>query len=594
MLRRIRNDQSGLTLVETLVALTVFLIVSIGITPLMLTAIRGAGVSRSLTVGKNVAVEAMERVRGLPYFVSVQGQTTPTRRDVLDLYYPDKAAAGTSGYQAGTFSYVTRCTSTTQTPAASGALACPKSMPDGTTVTYTATFVQPNTATTPQTFTALDPAAGYNWSATATEAPKSYLLNMVIEASWNYTGRTRSAKLTTIVGERTIAPTELQAEGDVFYVVEARTSYTDDDPAGRESTMEATAGISESKIENKAVAVADHSSRTGRLLVTESEFGTDPGGDVVDLSGAVSTVHAPPNLASTDVTAATQTATHPSLPGAPAVGFLGETFVDDPSAVVTNELPLASGKFQFMGGSGTDAFWIQNDVGVQGATDLLLDPTKHVLDLNRQQSTKILGESRAQATAISPSSSRKVEGYAQAQFGQLDLLPAILGGASRPVVSVSDFSASVTCTSTAQTSASVAGTWSATLNYWNESDPNDGLPAGSYVSVPLSGSLTSTATDPLAAVKASNPMVYEDPVSSAKDIYLFDADPSDPVLGYLSDWWSRTRIDSSEDIEGRTTSVSLDGAIQISTAPVNPQVPVSNVSVSIGALSCQAVDARGL
>ena len=98
-LDRIRSDK-GLTLVETLVALTIFAIVSAAIVPLIASGLKGASLSRSYTVAKALAAGAMERARGLPYFVSVQGTIPPARRDLLDLYFPDRntgfSATGTN------------------------------------------------------------------------------------------------------------------------------------------------------------------------------------------------------------------------------------------------------------------------------------------------------------------------------------------------------------------------------------------------------------------------------------------------------------------------------------------------------------------
>ncbi|HEX2196941.1 MAG TPA: type II secretion system protein, partial [Actinomycetota bacterium] len=61
---RRRRREGGFTLVETLAAMMIFSLVTLGTTPLLLSSIRGATLSGSFTVGKNLASEAMERVRG--------------------------------------------------------------------------------------------------------------------------------------------------------------------------------------------------------------------------------------------------------------------------------------------------------------------------------------------------------------------------------------------------------------------------------------------------------------------------------------------------------------------------------------------------
>src|SRR5688500_1177579 len=126
MMRMLRRDK-GLTLIETSVALLIFSMVTLGLTPVLVGSLRGSTTSRSYTVGKNAATQAMERIRGLPFFESMKGVVSPTRRDVLDLYFPDLG----SGYSAGKFT--TTCTQTTSTPAASGPAACPPKLADGTT-----------------------------------------------------------------------------------------------------------------------------------------------------------------------------------------------------------------------------------------------------------------------------------------------------------------------------------------------------------------------------------------------------------------------------------------------------------------------------
>ncbi len=88
------SDQ-GFSLVEVLAAMSVFGIITLGTVPLVLTSLKGAALSRSYTVGKNLAVQAMERARGLPYYVDFPTQKAyasdtgaPRKVDLLDMYYP--------------------------------------------------------------------------------------------------------------------------------------------------------------------------------------------------------------------------------------------------------------------------------------------------------------------------------------------------------------------------------------------------------------------------------------------------------------------------------------------------------------------------
>ena len=61
--------------------------------------------------------------------------------------------------------------------------------------------------------------------------------------------------------------------------------------------------------------------------------------------------------------------------------------------------------------------------------------------------------------------------------------------------------------------------------------------------------------------------------------------------GYLLDWsFSGLTVSTSGD--GRLTNVTSDGAIRIDTAPLNPAIPTSTLSVAIGKFSCEALDNR--
>jgi prepilin-type N-terminal cleavage/methylation domain-containing protein len=595
MFRRCKN-QKGLTLIETMVALVVFSIVALGITPLMLSSMRGAALSRSYTEGKNLGVEAMERVRGLPYFVSVQGLVTPQRRDVLDLYFPDLGA----GYDAGTQTFTTTCTETSQSPAASGALACPRNIPAGYTVAFEATFVNAS-GTDPETYVPKAPPAGYNWNSTATELAPTQLLKMVVHVSWLRSGSTRDVRLIGLIGERAQSSEQVRGNAQIDYVIRGSTGFTeepDDDDPGRTSHLEAIAGELESNVQTRTVSTADQSSRAARITLTEDEFNSDPAGTLADASGATSTLHATPNVATvpaSDAGLPDPQVTHTELDGDPRVGYFGSTSANTGSAIaqVLNELPTAGGRFDFTSGTGQPRFWVNNVIGTDGVAELHLDPASAMLDVQRTGSARLSGETTAVTTALSPSASRKVESTAVAEFAQLNLLPVsyILDLTSaKSVISIDDFAAALTCRATANATPSLAtGSWSATLRYWRDPS-NDGVPAGAYESVALSGSTTSSTPDPLAAIEAAaNPLVF-DALDNDDDVYLFDT-PTE--RGYLQDWWSRPQMTSTNDSSGRDTSVNLDGALQIITAPVNPDDDASSISVSIGSMSCKAVDKRG-
>jgi prepilin-type N-terminal cleavage/methylation domain-containing protein len=584
MFRRQPAD-AGFSLIETLAALTIFTLVTLGVTPVMIMSLRGASLSRSYTKGKNIAVKAMERIRGLPYFVSV-GSVAPVtepRVDVLDLYFPDMTSSGSSGYRSTTSSFVTTCTDTSVSPTANGGLACPREISEGYTVRFESTFVTPSESQ----FSTVVPS-GYNWNSTNTETAPSPLLKMVVDVSWTHGGRIRNTSLTTLLGERDLAEDEVRGGAEIDYVVQGLTGYVDSD--GTPSNLVAVVGSSESRIESRTVTSADQMVEAGRLTLTREEVGTDPAVTLADEFGASDSLHAPPNTyPAPDVAGAAVTVTHPDL-NVPVAG-LADGGVDDPGAKVEAGLPTATGGFQFAGSS-EHIFEILNDPGAAGRDELHLAGGP-MLSVDELGSTGLSGATNAYATALTPSAGRKVEANATAQFGKLRMLPAdFVRDADASVIVITDFSSSLTCRATASAATSQAtGSWSATLRYWADIDPDDGIAEGNYVSVPLSGAVGSGASDPLATLKAtSNPLIFDD-ADPDKDVYLFD---DGTVPGYLSDWSSRPEIQSSIDPSGRSSTVDLDGAIQIVSAAVDPQISRSEVTASVGAMSCEAVDKRGL
>jgi prepilin-type N-terminal cleavage/methylation domain-containing protein len=580
------SAQSGFSLIETLAALTLFTIVVLGVTPVMISSLRGASLSRSYTKGKNIAVEAMERIRGLPYFVSV-GSVAPVtepRVDVLDLYFPDMAPNGPSGYQSGSRTYVTTCTSNSDSPQANGALACPAKMPVPYTLRFEATFVSPS-----DSGLATVTPSGYNWNSTNTEIAPSPLLKMVVRVSWTHLGATRSTALTTLLAQRDLAEDEVRGTAQVDYVVQGLTGYVDS--SGIPSNLVALVGSSESRVETRTVTSADQTVESGRLTLTREEVGSHSAVTLADEFGASASLHAPPNsYPAPNVVGSPIAVTHPDL--ALPVAGLGLSTVDDPGVKVENDLPTATGGFNFDTSLGL-SYEVFNDPGSRGIEELhLVDEA--MLSAERVGASELSGATNAYATPLTPTATRKVETSATAQIAKLRMLPAaFVTHPDASVIVVTDFSASLTCRATANVGTSSAtGTWTAMLWYWSDLNPSDGIALGQYVSVPLSGSVSSSATtDPLAALKASsNPLVF-DHLEPDKDIYLFD---DGNVPGYINDWSSRPEIPASIDASGRRSTVDLDGAIQIVSAAVNPASPRSKVTASVGAMSCEAVDKRGL
>lgn len=586
LMRPLLRSSRGFTLIETLAALMVFTIVTLGVIPLLTASLRGTNLSRSHNVAKNIAVRAMERVRGLPFHVAYE--TEPGDVDVLDLYHPGATNPAT-----------------TVCPAA-GTPECPQDLPNGYTLTYVATFVGSDGVTaTPATS-----LVGYNTNAVNVDEPPASLLRMQITVAWDtVAGLARDYSMTTLIGDRVFGRLKTKGTAKVDYGIRVGTSFSGPD----RTDLTALGGTSLSSTEVRTNGAADQTVRVGELTLLDADDGT-----VVDSgNGAVVDAHAPPTLNVADTTAA---GTIVTAPGVGDVAGLDTTEAGDPEpdgnvrVAVASELPSANGGFEFnVGGSSVLDFWVDNPQADRIANP---DDTLHL-----QSGAKLLSIStldsptspNAAAASLSGFTSSEAEdeddgvhSYAEMNIETLRLLPTDFIGAvdntyGGAVIAIDDFRATMSCDAYADTTAGTGDAeieWSATLHYWRDTIPENGPVTGEYVAVPLSG----TGGDSLSAIAQGidNPLVYDAPsdgdpttVDEERDIYLF---PTETNPGYLQTWASDNDVADGADIsdDGRTATASLEGALQIDTA----QIPATTgfdefaMSVTIGSMSCEAVDFR--
>lgn len=598
------GDEAGFTLIEVLAAITIFAIITVGLIPLLASAMRNTMLTRSFAVEKQVVQSALENARGLPYFV-----TGTNRTDVLDLYFPNlvtgstvttpEAGSVTSGYSSTAKTFTTVCTPTTAAPSGSGPVACPHNLADGssglpahTTLVFVAQFL--NRSMAPVT-----PPSGYSY-ATATTSPSS-LLKFTVTAYWSIGGRTRSFSNTTLIGSRKLNNEVVHADGELTYLVQVLTGYNDAD--GSQSTLSATLGSSDSAASIKAISSSDQDAVAGNATLNQGDYGTTQASTVGSIQGATAAVGAPPNLWPGSSASAPAATLGPQLPAgffsSPLnIAGLGANQTSPAGVQVNNDLPQAQGGFSF-NGTGNDSLWVTNQAN--DSSFLQLDPTVAMVRVDHS-ATPSSGSTSAVATAVTPSSSRHVEATVSADMGKVSILPTtfICTGASldptctsgptageTSVVVITGFHLTLDCNSTVSSSASATGSWSATLWYW------DGT-AKKYVSRAIGGS-SAGGTDGLQGL--GNPLVF-DSSDNSKDVYLFDTDgPDGPQKGYLSSLSDIANIPSSKDAGGISTNVTLDGAIKVVTTPTDPSLPgaanPTGINVTIGNASCLAEDKRG-
>lgn len=192
-LRRSSADDDGFSLVEILVAITIFGIVATAVLPVLLAGIRGGTHAKLTTQAKNIAQERLELMRNLPYYVA---QQNGDYRDVLDIYFRDVQAVGVvtaddpcvaRGYVAATTSY--RCDL-------------------GGSVIGQATFSQVVETTFLNAQGAVvAPRSTYDSQAVNLDAPASSLLSVVITTTWTQGAESRDFVLRSrIVNSATDVP----------------------------------------------------------------------------------------------------------------------------------------------------------------------------------------------------------------------------------------------------------------------------------------------------------------------------------------------------------------------------------------------------
>lgn len=599
---RVRSER-GFSLVETLSALVVFSLVTLGIVPVLLTSIRGTNIARSFTQGKNVGLEAMERVRGVPFHIDYG--TQPSRVDVLDLYFPNLTAFNT-GTCTGYFTASTTCTSTghvagktpgylTTCPAA-GVPACPAGIPAGHSITYQASFIQDEnppltTAGDEETYDRVPPTAGYRYDLVGSDQPPKLLVEMTITVRWTLEGRARSYELKTLLGDRQFGDFKLKASARVDHVINVVAGYSSQgiDPI---SELTAVTGFSESKIESRRLSTADNTTRSVQFRLVDAEAlpgcppSPCPGEDLATPeSGAESVVVAPPDTSAPDVNVIDIAFSHPNPGTFGKVAEADDTSTLNVSAAVASAVPVARGEFRFSPGSSILDLGVLNKRGSQSDIGLAGDEVLEVRKLPAGTNS-ILGNTLTQANAVGSG----VNATAHAEFGDLQLFPVNFIPSAEGVVVIENFTATVDCDATTTGTADAPDvSYSATLKYWFDPVENDVLDGG-YLQV----TLTLDGSDPLPGIKSANPLVW-DRNPDTKDVYLFPK-TSPARDGYLNDWSSLTTATTSVGDSGRIVTGNLEGAISIETGGVEKSGstvdPDTNLGISIGVLSCSAEDRR--
>lgn len=423
----------------------------------------------------------------------------------------------------------------------------------------------------------------------------------------------------------------MQGNATIDYALRADTGYsltsgTYPSPCSTEpcnhSEMIYSLGLSDARIETKDTSTADVTTRfaEARVIRTYPAGTTPPASPPPDLTyvtGATSILHAPPYefRALDDQRTTIADVANPDQPMT-LQGRIYQHENHDMKVDVSNELPQAEGSFRTPpGASGTLEWYVNNSQRDPSSTGPMHLDTGWPLIMGQKYSTTtganwFRGFTKANTGAVG-SGDRRVQTTASVDIPWLYIFPKIYAGRngadSFAPLQFYDFAADVDCKSTGNpATASASATWSTAFMYKYDISNNGKFDIGlGQATLTSTGNdvLNSTSVpDALAAIKAQNPLIYDgaNPCCDANsDVYLFETRSSTGAItkrGYLSDWAANKVVQTSESPDGRITSASINGAIRVETAGIRqtltPELPQTAISLSLGKLSCNAVDNR--
>jgi hypothetical protein len=561
------------------VALGILMMLVTALLPQLVVGIQATSTSRLVTQAKGVAQAELETMRNLPYHVSYDAGDF---RDVLDYYYKDLAAPGTSPVckagaklappKPGWTGYVApsavRCS---YEPATGAFYRTVRLVPaaEGISAFTVVTSTQFLSASTPPA--AVTPQSGYNTQSAVGGEPASSQIGATVTVLYTERASLRPTSVTTQIARQPQLTTRVHADAVVSAV-----EVGSETPAGVPVSLSAGQLSLTGSLTHASKVVATLAATSGALATGEKA------------GGAAATVSAPPGRSSSV-----------SLAGAAALGGAGcdyacwgATRADVPGLSVAGGLPL-------IGSPSAPAQSLLTDTSNNGISfgngpvasyrpELKLSAPVVRLDPNAVTAGSGVTDScvagtsgtgsyvtasgfvRTTATSAATDPST-VESCAVSRTSTLSLFPTIF--APRGIVLIELQRASVRCrVSGASHTASVdPPDYKAVVQYWNGS------------SYQTAATITaSTTTDPLQSIDLAT-------TATGDGTFLGD---------YVSSWSGLTRGAVTTSAAAGRALVKVPGVVTVVTQPVRKDDtiatgdPTSTISLTVGSLSCSALDAR--
>jgi prepilin-type N-terminal cleavage/methylation domain-containing protein len=550
----------GFTLVEIMAAIVVFALVAGMALAMLLSAIRGGLVSKQDTVGRNLTQAKIEELRNLPFHID---QAVSTEYDLLDIYYPNmtgSAGLGTTGYVPAA-----SARDATVGDPASGAFfrTVVASVPNFTQFKQYVTVQFVDTSGSPKT-----PLTGWSAATAGSDTPVTNMVNISVTTLWSVGKSAKKYNIfTSISAGRPLVP-KVNIQGHVEGL-----NVTGLLPSGLQGTLDSASLDFNASFSNIVTAAA-----TALGARAEIEGGSKA-------TGALTSVTAPPNV------------------GPVGSGVVNGSSLADSGNTVgafakTDTKNLAAGSAAGQPYAGTSASPLTADVlnngggydlqysNEPGNDHLGLNSSSNVLQVIDGTSTAMTstgyGTSATTSTAHSATSNIGNSTTSGLTTSQIQLFPT--AQAPNGVVQIQVTQANLSCQTGANYGASSTAsstlTYAATLKYatWN----GTGV---SYTTVNL-GSGNSTDPLPTSSQMATIQVGVD---GSGTPIYLSD---------YIASWGSLTSgaigvapaVQKTTD--NKSISANYQGLLTINSQPLRTGDSTSGVGVTVGAISCLAVDFR--
>jgi prepilin-type N-terminal cleavage/methylation domain-containing protein len=589
---RERRDR-GFTLIEIMVALGVLMIVATALVPQVIGGIRATAVARDITQAKGVAQARLETMRAMPYYV---GREAGDFIDVLDTYYRNTTTPSVAASCSGTLSALPPTSWSGYLPPS--AARCPWE-PAGAayrkvinpiqapglgafSMTVTTRFLDVNAApVTPPSF--------YNSQTAGSDQPAANQIGVTVAVFYrSHNGVKYTSTYTQIERSIPIDPLiRTRAQATTVQASSAARNWKDWEIGDLDPTEGGSTNDQINLMAALGVVNLTGELFSGSRVVSSVAAGTGSTSAPSAVTGASTNLTAP-----VDTPAQSTTVGDVALPNGCRWICLGTTGTKDVSGVSDSGQPRSGTPTNpataFVPANATrNGLWFDNGRWrnrlqlLNNSPMVSLDTT--IASLPQVSDCAVGGTSSPtnphalQATGYLDAThhddpDRSSAACATAQAGVVRVFPTSF--APNGVLRITLDQAVARCTSGSGVTPSASASYRATLRYWNGSG---------YTAVT---SLRNTNnTDPLDAISLTQVI---DPASGL-------------TLGdYVQSWSSVTNDEVTTTVSGRSTQAALPAAVTVHTGPTRtfPSGWGSNadetsaISLSVGAVSCEAMDQR--